>query len=408
MRTERRPANHRLSVAAWLVATFTSLLALSCIVIEAVGHGPSASSADPEASAGGVLLVTIQALMASGFAILGAVVVSRQPRNAVGWLMVVIGFFFTYIAFSNELYMQVVLNTDVTSGPIAYLVWGGNWAWLFAMVPAATFLPLLFPTGRPLTARWRAVVWLTAGAVAVSFVGSAFKPGPLDGTKALTNPLGIDSPAIGILEGVGGFLLIPAVLASIASLILRFRRSSGVEREQIKWVASAALLLPTAATGLGLGGEYGWPLFLIAMLVVAIALTVAMLRYRLYDIDVVINRALVYGALTATLAGTYLASVLLLQLALEPFTQGSGLAVAASTLAAAALVRPARARIQAIVDRRFFRQKFDASQTLQLFGSKVRDEVELDVLATELRRVVAETMQPAHVSLWVPEREMGS
>jgi hypothetical protein len=218
------------------------------------------------------------------------------------------------------------------------------------------------------------------------------------------NPLGIDSPVVGIIGGIGGFLLLPAVVAPIPSLVLRFRRSSGVERQQIKVVASATLLLPIAATGLGLGGDASWPLILIALSVVAIAITVAMLRYRLYDIDVVINRALVYGTLTATLAGTYLVTVLLLQLALESFTQGSGLAVAASTLAAAALVRPARARIQAIVDRRFFRRKYDAAQTLAIFGSRLRDEVDLDTVQSDLRAVVAETMQPSHVSLWTPSR----
>ena len=405
MKTGRPPHDRRLGVAAWLVATFTTALALSCIVIEIVGPGPAASSADPEAGAGGVLFVTIQALMASAFAILGAVVVSRQPRNAVGWLLVLIGTFFMYIAVSNELYIQVVLNSDDTPGALAYVVWGGNWAWLFAIVPAGTFLPLLFPTGRPLTPRWVAVVWLAAAAVTLSFVGSAFKAGPLDGAPAVDNPLGIDSPVVGIIGGIGGLLLIPALVASITSMILRFRRSSGVERQQIKWVASAALLLPIAATGLGFGGDAGWPMMLIALLIVAIAVTVAMLRYRLYDIDVVINRALVYASLTATLVATYLASVLLLQLALEPFTQGSGLAVAASTLAAAALVRPARTRIQAIVDRRFFRRKYDAARTLDEFGARLRDEVDLDTVQSDLRAVVAETMQPVHVSLWVPERK---
>ena len=406
--TRHLPDDRGLRVAAWLVATVTTTLALSCIVIEIVGPGPAATSADPEAGAGGVLFVTIQTLMASAFAILGAVVVSRQPRNAVGWLLALIGTFFMYIAVSNEVYLQVILNSGDTSGLLAYVVWGGNWAWLFAMVPAGTFLPLLFPTGRPLTPRWAVVVWLAAAAVTLSFVGSAFKAGPLDGAQAVDNPLGIDSPAIGIIGGVGGVLLLPALVASIASMILRFRRSSGVERQQIKWVASAALLLPIAATGLGFGGDAGWPMMLIALLIVAVAVTVAMLRYRLYDIDVVINRALVYGSLTATLAGTYLASVLLLQLALEPFTQGSGLAVAASTLAAAALVRPARTRIQEIVDRRFFRRKYDATLTLERFGARLRDEVDLDTVEGDLRSVVAETMQPAHVSLWVPERSVDS
>ena len=395
--------SRRLTIAAWSVATLTTTLALSSIVLEIVGPGPAASSADPEASAGGVVLVAIQSVMASAFAILGAVVASRQPRNPVGWLLVLIGTFFMFIGVSNELYMQVVLNRDDTPRAITYILWGGNWAWLFAMVPAFTFLPLLFPTGHPLTPRWAAVGWCAAAGVTLSFVGSAFKAGPLDGAPAVDNTLGIDSPMIGIIELVGAILFIPAVLASLASLFLRFRRSSGVERQQIKWVASAALLLPIAATGLGLGADAGWPLVLIAMLIVAIAVTVAMLRYRLYDIDVVINRALVYGSLTAMLAAVYLGSVLLLQVAFETFTGGSGLAVAASTLATAALFGPLRTRIQAVVDRRFFRRKYDAAQTLEQFGARLRNEVDLDSLTVELRRVVGKTMQPAHVSLWVSE-----
>jgi hypothetical protein len=243
------------------------------------------------------------------------------------------------------------------------------------------------------------------GGIALSVVGSAFSAGPLDGATAVDNPLGIDSVVIDVIGGIGGLLLLPAVLGSITSLVLRFRRASGVERQQIKWVASAAILLPVAATGLGMGADAGWPLILVAMTVVAAAVTVAMLKYRLYDIDVVINRALVYGSLTATLAVTYLGSVLLLQLLLRDLTSGSGLAVAMSTLGAAALIRPARARIQGVVDRRFFRRKYDAARTLEAFGARLRSEVDLEVVVLELRQAIASTMQPAHVSLWVPGTE---
>ena len=406
MSTLQPPIDHRLAVAAWLVATITTAIALSCIVIEIVGPGAAPTSADPDAGTGGIVLVTIHTVMASAFAILGAVVVSRQSRNPVGWLLELIGFFFMCIAVSNELYVHVVLNdTAEASSLTAYVLSVGNLAWLLAIVPAFTFLPMLFPTGRPLTPRWRALAWFTSAAIALSLLGSATAPGPLEGTPAVDNPLGIDLPAIQAVGDIATLLLFPAALGSITSLVIRFRRSSGTERQQIKWVASASLLLPTAVLIGGIiGQDASWPLVLISLMFVAIAVTVAMLRYRLYDIDVVINRALVYGSLTAMLAAAYLGSVLLLQVVLETFTGGSGLAVAASTLGTAALFGPLRTRIQTVVDRRFFRRKYDAAQTLQRFGARVRDEVDLDLLTAELRTVVAETMQPTQVTLWVSDR----
>ena len=400
-----RAPGGRPRAVAWSVAVFTTTLALVGLLLEVLGSGPAATSADPGADAGGVLLVAIQSVMASAFAVLGALVVARQPRNPVGWLMGLIGSSFVYIGFANELYLQVVLDGDETPGALSFVLWGANWAWVFAVIPAFTFLPLLFPTGHPLTPRWRAAVWFGGACMVLSFVGSAFKAGPLDGAAAVDNPLGIDSPVIKVVEGLSAVALLPALLMSIPSLVLRFRRSSGAERQQIKWVASAALLLPVAATGVGLGQDYSWPLILLALLVVAVAVTVAMLRYRLYDIDVVINRALVYGSLTATLAVVYVGSVLLLQVGLSGLTQGSSLAVALSTLAVAALFGPVRRRIQRTVDRRFFRSRYDARRTLDGFGARLRDEVDLTVLAADLQAVVDETMRPAHVSLWLRARE---
>ena len=206
------------------------------------------------------------------------------------------------------------------------------------------------------------------------------------------------------------------VVAAAVALVRRFRAARGVERLQLKWVVFAGAML--AAVFL-----VGFPTFLfpvpdsvesvrgsaftLASAGIPVAAGIAILRYRLYDIDVVINRTLVYGSLTATLAAVYLGSVLLLQLALDPVTSGSSLAVAVSTLAVAALFRPARARIQAVVDRRFYRRKYDAAHTLEGFSARMREQVDLDALGGELRSVVAETMQPAHVSLWL-RREPGA
>jgi hypothetical protein len=204
-------------------------------------------------------------------------------------------------------------------------------------------------------------------------------------------------------------LALPAFLCAAAALVVRFRRSRGVERQQLKWIVSSLVLV-----GLGLGltaGSFGilgeWTFFLamFALAAMPVAVGVAMLRYRLYDIDVVINRALVYGALTVFLAAAYLAAVLLLGLVLNPLAGGSNLAITASTLAVAALFRPARARAQELVDRQFFRRRYDAGRTLDRFGTHLRDQVDLADIGTDLLTVVTDTVQPTHASLWLRERE---
>jgi hypothetical protein len=233
-------------------------------------------------------------------------------------------------------------------------------------------------------------------------------PGPIPDYPQIRNPYGVESSVLDGLEALTLLALLIGILGSALSLIVRFRRARGEQRVQMKWLAFAgavaAVTVPLGTVASDVVGEIAYVPIMLSVLGLPAATGVAILRHRLYDIDVVINRTLVYGALTATLALTYLGSVLLLQLALSGITEGSGLAVAASTLAVAALFRPARARIQDGVDRRFYRRKYDAQRTLEGFSARLRDQVDLAALSSDLSGVVRETLQPAHVTLWLRER----
>jgi hypothetical protein len=252
--------------------------------------------------------------------------------------------------------------------------------------------------------------------IAITFLPGTLEEGP---QPDMANPLGFQptQPIFTVLLTIFLPLLPLCIVASAAALILRFRRSQGTERLQLKWLATAGAvvavlyLLTMVSVGLAeltslIDERAGWLTALqsasiLTFLLLPAAIGVAILRHRLYDIDLVINRALVYGTLTATLASTYLGSVLLLQLLLDPLTSQSDLAVAGSTLAVAALFRPARARIQGSVDRRFYRSRYDAARTLDAFAASLRHQLDLDAVGTDLRTAVTDTVQPAHVSLWL-------
>jgi hypothetical protein len=272
---------------------------------------------------------------------------------------------------------------------------------------AIVFLLLLFPDGRPLTRRWTLAVRLAGLGIVLATVAVALHPHellPQEGLR-VENPYAIPAakPVLEALVVLGAVLTLGAMVAAVVSLVLRWRRAAGAERQQLKWFTYAAAVLAVAVL---LTSDLGDSVLLGAVRaaligpVLAVATGVAILRHRLYDIDVVINRTLVYGGLTATLGATYLVLVLLIGLAVGR----SGFAVAVSTLAVAALFGPARARIQAGVDRRFYRRRYDATQTLEAFGGRLRDELDLEALADDLRGVVVDTVQPAHVSLWLRER----
>jgi hypothetical protein len=340
------------------------------------------------------------------FAAMGRLIASRQPGNAIGWLFLVAGVAagLGTVASGYADYWVDTGNGPALLGRTA--AWYGSLSWIPWILLPSTFLLLLFPDGHLLSARWRRVAWCAGIGMAGGFVTQALTPGALEDYPHVTNPYGVDIPVLEPLNALCLLLVVVGVIGSSASLIVRFRRAHGELREQIKWLAFAgAIAAVTFPVALALNSVIGTAgtnvAIMLSVLCLPLAAGIAILRYRLYDIDVVINRALVYGALTATLAGCYLGAVLLLQLVLSGVTQGSGVAVATSTLAVAALFRPARGRIQEAVDRRFYRRKYDAQRTLESFSARLRDEVALDALSAELRAVVADTMQPAHVSIWI-------
>jgi len=287
--------------------------------------------------------------------------------------------------------------------PPEALLWVANWIWVLGFIPLITALLLLFPDGRLPSPRWWPAALLVGVALGTLALGHAFEPGKLENFPRVGNPLAT-SGALGdaneFLKAIGFPFLALAAFASAAALVSRFRHAHGVERQQLRWMAAAAAVAVFAWTGTVVLDEVlgvSTPLLPIVLLTLPAAATVAILRYRLYDLGLVVNRTLVYGALTLTLGGAYLALVLLAGLAVGR----SDLAVAVSTLAVAGLFRPLRTRIQAVVDRRFYRRRYDAAQTLESFSGRLRDEVDLEALSAELRAVVGQTMQPTEVTLWL-------
>jgi hypothetical protein len=345
----------------------------------------------------------IYGLRALAFGVMGALVASRHPGNRIGWIFCGFGlwgaFVETWGAFEHH-----SLPTGIVGEVVATCTWIVD-----VMIYAIIFL--LFPTGRLMTHRWRYAIWVLVAGSFLVVPGQALTPDSGVEYSSGVNPFAVESIAVEVAMYLGGIILAAGTLACVAAMVIRHRRASGIERLQLRVfvVASSLSVVGLVALALlyydyALARVYGPIVFLI----LPIAAGLAILRYRLYHIDVVINRTLVYGTLTALCAASYAVWVVALQRLLDPFMQGSDLAVAGATLAVATLFRPVHRRVQRAVDRRFYRQTYDAARSIEVFSTRLRDQVDLDTLVTELRTVVQETMQPSHVSLWlrpsIPDR----
>ena len=345
------------------------------------------------------------------FATVAALIVSRQPRNTIGWLLtLVVGAFVVGEPLEN--YVDHLASSSPTpSVPLLLAVWFSSWGWLLLIFSLLLVL-LLFPNGRPPTPRWRwvsvvAIAWSTLF-VLMTTLSRQFSTPDL----AFDNPIGVlGEDTVELLAGVWIAGLLVLLAACALALFIRYRRANDTEREQIKWLLYACAVFVVVYVGGTVGGVAGstdpggyiWGIFFgLSLVMLPAAIGIAVLRYRLYEIDVVINRTLVYGPLTAMLVLVYFGGVVGLQAAFRTLTgQESTLAVVASTLAIAAMFSPLRRRVQGFVDRRFYRRKYDAAKTLEAFNSRLREETDLDALREDLVGVTRETMQPEHASLWL-------
>jgi hypothetical protein len=393
--------------AAWLA---WSLVALSlALLLGGIALSRAASSTVPDLPFGGEtddgsVIANLVTLLP--FSVVGAIIASRQPRNAIGWLFCSVGVTIGLNSFAGD-YAEFWLASGFGPDSLGETAaWLSSWSWILLVYVPMSFLLLLFPDGRLPSRRWRPVAWGVALGTAGGVVGYALRAGPLVDFPHIANPYGVDGPVVGVVGVAGSIVAAGSMVASAVSLIIRLRRAGSVERQQIKWLAYGGAVMVGILGAGGLITLWSVPASIVVMSVSLLGLPVftgiAIVRYRLYDIDLLINRTLVYGALTAMLVLVYLGGVVLLQYLFRTLAgEESQLAIVASTLAIAALFEPLRRRVQVFIDRRFYRRKYDARKTLEAFSTKLRDETDLDALNDDLVGVVRDTMQPAYASLWL-------
>ncbi|MEO8323665.1 MAG: hypothetical protein ABI571_05955, partial [Actinomycetota bacterium] len=339
--------------------------------------------------------------------LVGAIIIDRKGNHLVGWLFCLSGLTsgFSQLALSYVAYVPI-------DGHLPWetqMLWSSTWTFYVAFGLVPVLAVFVFPTGRLTGPRWRGFFALAIGAITIGTVGGFFAPGPMEDLPGIDNPYGVGGSAGEVLvamRDLGWPLLLLSIAAGVWSLRVRARRATSEEQQQIKWMLLGGMAMAGYVLLWGVMETAGHPEVLrvingLFLPLVPLSVGIAILRYRLYDIDLLINRTLVYASLSAVLALVYLGAVVLLQSLLAPLTAESDVAVAASTLAVAALFRPLRSQIQRFIDRRFYRSRYDAAATLDLFSSHLREQVDLESLSRELVGIVSTTMQPTHASLWL-------
>jgi hypothetical protein len=325
--------------------------------------------------------------------VMGFVLASRRPANRIGWLALAAGLGLGLSRFSTSYGLRALVAAPGSVPAGRAVAWLANWTWVIPLAVIA-FVFLLFPTGRLRSRRWRVAGWFVGGALALTAVGAL-----VGATRVWSHPFTAQAPAF--VSAI--LILLPAALAvSVAAVVVRFARSSGEERLQLKWFAAAALLVVATLTASVVTNSVAAAVLdNLAFLCVNAAVAIAVLKYRLYDIDRVISRTVAYAIVTGLLIGIYTGLVLL---ATQVLGLRTPVAVAAATLAAAALFSPVRRRVQRVVDRRFNRARYDADKTVAAFAARLKDAVDLDAVRADLTGVVHQALEPAHVSVWISQR----